>query len=617
MNMKYINNKFLGVLAILMLLFSACQDSEDLLDKQETGDMDLAKVYTDIRNADMVLNNLYTRLPQFFYNSNNFNGKLNQSCMADAFSIFGNTTLPFANCTLFNLGQWNASVNYTTTDLERPTAWGDFYRFNYAAIRAAHLFLENIDKVPFDDEYGYGAEERDVKVGEAKFLLAYWNYDLLRNYGGFTIVDRVLTTTSPEVQGKRNTYDECVSYIVNLCDEAAALLPLTVDLSQTGRATRGAAMAVKANTLLFAASPLFNDPAKPDDSPFRGSYDLKKWALAAQAAADIIKLNQYSLVDNIGKIFAVYTNSEVIFQRQDAPTYIWDRVTLPPYMGWTSTNGGRNQMTFSLMKYYKIVKDGKAYDLDDPDGGFDLQNPYVNMDPRFYRDVAYNGANLRQNRTVELWQLGDNTSSGDAARNVAQANTYLYNIKMCNLNINPLKKASGGDSYRNYIMFRYAETLLNYAEAMNEAYGPDVDNLGVGLTAIEAVNLIRNRTRCENYPEYLGNTYSMPLMPQGMQKDEARKEIRQERMVELGFEDNTFYDIRRWKVPVESQRTAEILVPTLSRDTPGGATKLTYSIVNEPRPFETSWYILPIPEGEIIKNPKLLQNPGWAGSPEQ
>jgi len=614
--MKWINNKLIVILAIFALLFSSCEDFDSLLDKQETGDMNLEKVYSDIRNADQVLTNLYSRLPRYFVNGQNDNGKLAQGNMADGYTAFGGGNLPFAPATIFNLGSWNANVNYTSTNVSRPDWWGDFYKWSYAGIRAAYLFLENIEKVPFDAEYGYSQAERDVKIGEAKFLLAYWNYDLLRHYGGFTIVKRSLLTTDEEVKGQRNTYDECVAHIVNLCNESAALLPSTWDLNRVGRATKGAAIALKANTLLFAASPLSNNLQKPEDSPFRGKYDENKWKLAAQAAADVIKLNQYALVSDIKKIFNSFTTTETIFQRNEEKGYQFERTTLPSYMGWNASNGGRNQVTFTFMKNYKIIKNGQAYNLDDPAGGFDLQKPYINLDPRFYRDIAYNGANLRQNRVVQCWTLGANTTSADVAKNLSQANTYLYNIKMCDLDIKPLLNQNGGLTFHNYNILRYAEILLNYAEAMNDAYGPDVDPLGVGFTAVGAINQIRGRTKCESYPEFMGNKYSMPLMPTGMTKDLARKEIRQERMVELGFEDNIFYDIRRWKVPVESQRKAEILVPTISRDTPGGKTKITYGIQEIPRPFETSWYILPIPEVEIRKNPKLVQNPGWPGSPE-
>lgn len=614
--MKWINKILLGILMVFGILITSCQDFSDLLEKEDTGDLDLAAVYSDIRYAEKTLTDLYVRLPDILANSQNDQGKLAQSCMGESYSAYGFTSLTFAHVFAFSRGEWSPSNNYVSTNSVKPQRWGDFYRMDYAAIRACNLFLENIDQVPYDDEFGYGPAEKIVKINEAKFLKAFYHMDLLKNYGGITIVDKVLATTDPEVKGARNTYDECVQYIVKLCDEAAAGLPVEWVTSQTGRATKGAAMALKAQVLLFSASPLFNNSEKPEDSPFRGKYDPEKWKLAARAAADVIKLNHYGLVTDITKIFTTFTNEEVIFSRITPRSYHWERSTLPSYIGWNSTNGGRNQMTFNYMKYYKIVKDGKAYDLDDPNGGFDLQNPYVNLDPRFYRDVAYNGANIRQNRIVKMWALGENTSSKDKAPHLAQTNTFLCNIKLCDLNINPLLNAAGGLAHHNFIHFRYADILLMYAEAMNEAYGADVDPLGIGLTATQAINMIRARTKCMPYPEFMGKTYSMPLLESGLSKEAMRKEVRQERFIEMGFEDSVFYDIRRWKFPVEGQRNAQWLQPVLYREVAGGPTKFRYELINQQRVFENSWYILPIPEPELQKNPNLVQNPGWPGSPE-
>ena len=615
--MKRINVIISMLLGILMILLASCEKYSGLLEKEETGEMDLEKVFSDIRNAEQALSNCYNSLPAYITTDQNGSGKLKQTGLAETWSVYGSTSVAAANLQFpFNRGEWSESYGYTSSNQDRPIRFGDFYRFDYAAIRACMLFIENIDKVPFDAEYGYGPNEKNQKIGEAKFLTAFLYMDLLKNYGGVTIVDRVLATADPEVKGKRNTYDECVAYIVKLCDEAAAALPLTWSLNQTGRATRGAALTLKTQALLFAASPLANNPQKPDDSPFRGKYDLNKWKLAAQAAAAVIQLNQYSLLDDITQIFTTFTNSEVIFSFIGEKQYQWDRTNLPPYVGWNNANAGRNQMTYNLMKYYKIIKDGKAYNQDDPAGGFNLQNPYVNLDPRFYRDVAYNGSNLRQNRTIKVYALGANTSLSDAAKNLAQNNTYLYVIKQCNLTINPLKSAAGGLADHNFIFFRYADVLLMYAEAMNEAFGPDVDGLGIGLTATAAVNMIRSRTKCMPYPEFGSYTYSMPLLEIGLLKDNMRKEIQQERIVEMNFEDHVFYDIRRWKFPVESQQTADLLKPVLSREVAGGPTKITFVLEKQTRAFKSSWYIFPIPDAEIRINPNLIQNPGWAGSPE-
>lgn len=617
--MKRFINKISVLLGIIIMLFTSCDNYSDLLEKQETGDLDLDLVFSDIRNADKVLSNLYDRIHFYMDPSNvNSNGKLKQGALADTYSVYGATAMdPGQTFTaVFNRGEWNESYRYTSNNAGYANAMGDFIRFDYAAIRAIWLFIENIEKVPFDAEYGFSQNEMNQKIGEAKFLAAFFNMDLLKNYGGMVIINRLLQTTDPEIYAPRNTYDEFVANIVKLCDEAATLLPLEWATSQTGRATKGAAMTLKAQALLFSASPLANNPEKPEDSPFRGKYDPDKWKKAAQAAADVIKLNHYVLQSDITQIFTTFTNKEVIFARMGVQDFMMDAVNLPPNIGRKGNTNGKNQMTYNLMKYYKVIKDGKAYNQDDQAGGWNLQYPYVNLDPRFYRDVAYNGANLRQNRIVKTWELGQNTKSSDQAPHLSQYNTYLYSIKQCNLDINPLKSAAGGLAHHNFIFLRYADVLLMYAEAMNESYGADVDALGIGMTATQAINQIRQRTKCVSKPEFLGKTYSMPLLETGLSKDVMRKEIQQERMVEMNFEDHIFYDIRRWKVPVESQQKAIFLKPVLSRDTPNGPTKITYEFVEETRAFTSGWYILPIPLEEMVINPNYVQNPGWLNASE-
>lgn len=610
---------YLMTLILTGTLFQSCTDPMEWLDREETGDLTLEVVYSDIRNADRVLTDLYARLPYYLNNHQNISGKFVQSHMAEAYSVYGNTTLSFALPFAFNAGSWGPDQGGYASGGNRMSHFGDVYTFSFAAIRACLLFLDNIEKVPFDSEFGYGATEQTIKIAEARFLLAWYYYDLLRTFGGVTVLRRPHDAGDDEVWAARNTYDEVVDYIDELTTLAANDLPLQWSVDELGRATKGAALALKAQAFLFSASPLANNPDRPDDSPFRGRYDPTKWNKAAQAAADVIQLGQYSLVNNIVTQFTEYTNPEVIFFRYGARSWHWERSTLPPFIGWNSPNAGRNQATYNFMQHYKVVKDGVAYDQSDPQSGWDMQDPYANLDPRFYRDFAFNGADLRRtgnNATIQVYELGENTTGADAARHNAQSNTYLYNIKLCDLTINPLAAAGGGLAHQNFQFIRYAEILLIYAEAMNEAFGPEVDGLGIGLTALDAINMIRERVKCEPYPEFLGNTYSMPLIPTGLNKEQMRKEIHQERFVELGFEDHLFYDIRRWKYPVESQRTAYLIRPILYRDEPGGERKFRYELVEEQRAFETSWYLMPIPEAEILRNPNIVQNPGWLYSSE-
>lgn len=601
-----------GLIGILFS-FISCVDTESLLDKAETGDITADMIYNDIVLADQVLNDLYGRLPNIFVDQGNQMGRFNADDLLDAGTVYGQHQMTWSKCTEFTSGAWGPS----NCPLDRADRLNDnIYKRNYEAIRACENFIARIDEVPFDPEYGYGAEEQKVKIAEAKFLLAFYYAELVRFYGGVPLITETIDDLgSPEIKKPRNTYDECVDFIVTLCDEAAANLPILYNDIQFGRATKGAALALKSRILLTAASPLFNNLNKPEDSPFRGKYDQDKWKVAANAAAAVIQLNQYSLVTDISTMFTSVTNEEVIFSRLQPQANWMTRNALPPGVGRNGGNVGRNQGTFNMMKYYKVIKDGTAFDMTDPASGWDLQNPYANLDPRFYRDYCFNTAKTR-NKDVKMWALGEGATSADKAPNNTTNNcSYLILVKFADLTINP--NVTSQRTYHNYQFLRYAEVLLNYAEAMNEAYGPETDALGIGLTATDAVNLIRRRTVYPDKIEYLGYTGRMPDFPTGLTKDEFRKEIRQERFVELNFEECQFFDLRRWKMPIETQTNAQFLVPYLNVDGSGNKT-IEYKIEDQaPRAFTTAWYLLPIPDDQILMNPdQYVQNPGWLGSPE-
>lgn len=134
------------------------------------------------------------------------------------------------------------------------------------------------------------------------FFKSIFYAELLKQFGGLPIADKVYSLDD-EMNNPRNTFDETVNYITDLCDKAAALLPENHPDVDYGRATKGAALALKARVLLYSASPLWNNPSKPEDSPFRGKFDETKWKKAAQAAADVINLNQYELHSNISDLF--------------------------------------------------------------------------------------------------------------------------------------------------------------------------------------------------------------------------------------------------------------------------------------------------------------------------
>jgi hypothetical protein len=274
-----------------------------------------------------------------------------------------------------------------------------------------------------------------------------------------------------------------------------------------------------------------------------------------------------------------------------------------------------------MVKQYEVIKDGKAYSIDNVASGYNPNDPYKNRDPRFYRDCMFNGCNY-QGRTG-VFGVKETGSTVTLKNPVEQSPyyTYVFSIKFADLTLtangydgrNPAYTQNTG---ANYPYIRLAEIYLDYAEAMNEAFGPESDALGAGLTALQALNLVRTRAAYQNKPEYLGlytgdpNKDHMPAIESGLSKEQMRSKIRHERRVEFTFEEHRFWDCRRWKEAPDEEIQAQ--VPTWKADG-----TVTYPIVTiETRPWFSQFYRMPIPENETFADPELLQNPGYNRSKE-
>ena len=612
--MKNIKYYFLTVIFALTV---SCQDGSDFLDPEAVTGLTPDEVFTNALNTMKFLDDIYGRIvPVHAQGGNRGSRWPGTDAMLEVATDNAVSYLPSGGFLAFNVGLWSP---LSTLKLFSCIEWEN----DWAAIRACNLFLSKIDRVPENSEYGFNNQTRVVRKGECIFLKAFFYSELFKQFGGLPLLDRVVEL-SDKMDFPRNSVDETVEYIVNLCDEAALILPATHPELDYGRATKGAALALKARVLLYAASPLWNNPEKQDDSPFRGRYDQTKWRKAAEAAAEVIGMNVYSLHPDISDLFTTRVNSELIFVRLNQPG-IWmtflsipNRICLP---GRTDTKSGVNQVTWNLIREYEILKNGQSYLISDdlPTDIYDPQNPFVNRDPRFYRDCMFNG----------YLYLGETARFGLAEGGVARPPhnpsdagafaTYTFCVKFADVTI-PLtgggRSPAGANAVtnQNYPYLRYAEILLNYAEAMNEAFGPDVDGLSNGKTALWAINQVRARAKYPNKPEYMGYTGGLPSLPTGLSQNDFRERIRRERRIEMAFEEHRFWDVRRWKVPASELTKIEGLIPIWG---PGGVVR--YEIITiEERVFDPKMmYRMAIRQEEINKNPNLVQNPGWQNSPEQ
>ena len=457
----------------------------------------------------------------------------------------------------------------------------------YTGIRRSFIFEEEI--LPLVDNNVMGEFGKKLCLGQIYFLRAYYNLEILKRFGGYPLVKTVLTT-SDDLNIPRSTYDECVDYIVDLCGQAAELLPITYATNQLGRATKGAALALKARTLLYAASPLFNDPTQVDDTFEHGKYDASKWEKAAEAAAAVIKLNTYGLyTDGKGYEDFFYTldkNNEIILSRMCAAHNDVERLNGPVSI----TNGeGGTCPSLNLVNDYEMI-DGKAFDWNNPEHA---ANPFANRDPRFEKSILYNGSTWMNNMVVETFTGGKDFTGVKATR------TGFYIRKFCNISAS--WNAPIGKAFHCFPLLRYGDLLLMYAEAMNEAYGPDTDSKGYGLTARQAVALIRKRAGLT------GNIDLSETVPAG-NREKMRIAIQHERRIELAFEEHRHLDLRRWKL-AEQVLNQPVLGLKIDKKEDGTFT-YTPQVV-ESREFTPKMYLYPFPQSEMSRNTNLKQNTGW------
>ena len=457
----------------------------------------------------------------------------------------------------------------------------------YTGIRRSFIFEEEI--LPLVDNNVMGEFGKKLCLGQIYFLRAYYNLEILKRFGGYPLVKTVLTT-SDDLNIPRSTYDECVDYIVDLCGQAAELLPITYATNQLGRATKGAALALKARTLLYAASPLFNDPTQVDDTFEHGKYDASKWEKAAEAAAAVIKLNTYGLyTDGKGYEDFFYTldkNNEIILSRMCAAHNDVERLNGPVSI----TNGeGGTCPSLNLVNDYEMI-DGKAFDWNNPEHA---ANPFANRDPRFEKSILYNGSTWMNNMVVETFTGGKDFTGVKATR------TGFYIRKFCNISAS--WNAPIGKAFHCFPLLRYGDLLLMYAEAMNEAYGPDTDSKGYGLTARQAVALIHERAGLT------GNIDLSETVPAG-NREKMRIAIQHERRIELAFEEHRHLDLRRWKL-AEQVLNQPVLGLKIDKKEDGTFT-YTPQVV-ESREFTPKMYLYPFPQSEMSRNTNLKQNTGW------
>lgn len=583
---RYITFKS-GLLIGLIACFFSCKNSSDFLDPERTADLTEATVFADSARTMDFLSNIYSKLKYEVGNSglemNTFGGSL--SDMSDE----ADTRWPGGH----NVGNQIISGTFSDAFYTRSA---DIWKYFYVSIRQVNIYIKDVYKSPLS--------EAKIKrtVNEARFLRAYFYHKLMCYFGGVVLVgDDVYDISSPN-DAVRASYEDCVNYIVSEMDAIAPDLPLSYTGIEYGRVTRGAALALKARVLLYAASPLYNGGSLTDDpaiSPLLAypTADPSRWQKAFDAAQAVVNLNQYSLyTDNTTRagngfyqLFLERVNPEYILAVMLDANKAIENNTNPPSRGGQYYRFPTQEMVDAFP-----MKNGKP--ISDRTSGYVESNMYANRDPRFYYTVIYNEAQYwdqRVNRMTPVYTYSGATLDGlkPSSANTGTVTGY-YVRKMANESISA---SGGGNTYRCPPIFRYAEILLNLAEAANE----------LGNTSLAMDQLITIRARAGIEPGADGR-YGIPANPD---QDAARQLIRNERFIELAFEDHRYWDLRRWRLG-DQYDGKYVHGINIIRNTNGTYTASRFN-VRAPRYFKTNSYFFPIPTTEIAVNRNIIQNPGW------
>ncbi len=465
------------------------------------------------------------------------------------------------------------------------------YNKRWEVIRRINTVLERIDEVP-----NLTAEEKNQFIGEVLFIRALTNFEILKRYGGFPILEKRFQLTD-DLMIPRSSIEESVNFIVRDSEAAAELLPPSNFGIMRGRATKGAALMVKSRALLYAASPLFNtatpylDLGEDNDLISYGNEDMNRWKLAAEAAKAVIDwapsggsrlIDDQGVDKNYKYVWEQTDNDEIIFADKPlAGQNAWSMmpwgnyVPGPIYSGQVGVSVPMNH----IMKYDK--RDGTPQNWD-MNGGDDLNQKYEELDYRFRQSIAYNGSYWNEDYPFVA------TYEGGAHKSQCLAGAWLRKGV-------PDALTRSNSVVVNWIVFRLAEAYLNYAEALNEFQGPVPE-------AYEAINLIRNRS-------------GMPNLPSDLNQDEFREQVKKERAIELFFEDHRFWDIRRW-LDAEEEGVMQgdfygLKINPIGTDPVDANTEFSYEFfVFEKRTFLKKMYLHPYPLDEVNKG-YLVENPGY------
>lgn len=641
------------IIAIVTLSLSSCSD---FMEFPPVASFNIDSVFSKYSNAERLLSDMYNYPIPLNFDTRGFGSsgtRMGGGTFASALTDEGQS---------FDVQQGYQVQRYYTGNVEASTAasWSsafkgeDDYAIKWRTIRRAYIILNNIDRVPdatFPSNQNIAAKDQKERIkAEAKLMVALVYFEMWKRYGGVPILTREFRAEDDfaEFKKERATFKETHEFIIGLLDDVitnyANVLPAKLtESSEYGRFPMALAYGLKARVELYAASPLFNtnnpyskELGENSDLICFMNYDKERWRKAADAATAAINFcttNGYVIVDDPAnrKNGMNYTTANIHYPNRGNTESIWGVLQSSGGLNWqyfTIIRGLPNPYGYApnlvpLNQIERYEKDTavsgffKSWEnpisLDIPaiasgtsanDGGKLVaavaRKPYEGLDPRFYASIAYNGVpDYGSQPFVDMADAWVDTNKGGAI--FANLHGVFSYGKQRTTVLHYVRKFTRGYEFRESTMnpiniyMRLAELYLIRAEALNE--------YGGGQAQVESdLNLIRNRS-------------GMPNVLGGQSQPEMRKTIAHERNIELFYEDQRWFDLRRTlmsetSIPVNIYKVD--IKKWYKRTNSPWPYKITYEkTFYSKRVWYNHWYMNPFPTQEVNKGYGLLQNPGW------